>query len=444
MNANNLQNLLELIALLPDPALLLDGQDRILATNPPFARLLAWSPEELARPDCPFALGQAPTPPSGSPAVVMRRRARDGREYDFLVSSADLGTGRLQILRDVTAEMEHRRRLEALLAISVRLPGFAREEELYTFLGEQIRQHLRAESSSIILVDHQSQELFFRWCQPRDSEVARRLSCLRFPAHQGIAGRVVSQGEPVIVSDVASDPDFYNQVDAEAGFTTRSVIYVPLKVGGRVIGVLGAVNRLEGTFGQRDLEMLLMLANTVALSVENARVKEMERLVCTDPLTRLANRRFLETALSEEFSRALRHGQPLSLVMIDLDRFKEVNDQLGHPEGDRVLCLVAQAIDEQLRGHDKAARLGGDEFVVLLPGCGREQALKAAERLRQAMLAALPAELKFVGASLGAATLEPERPLSGHEELLRRADEALLAAKQAGRNRVLHIADLEP
>lgn len=181
------------------------------------------------------------------------------------------------------------------------------------------------------------------------------------------------------------------------------------------------------------LAALLALAWRQA-DAENAKlVDRLDQLVHEDALTGIANRRSLDERVPQEMSRALRSGQPLTLVMIDLDHFKRFNDRRGHGAGDALLRGAAQAWRKQLRPSDLLARYGGEEFTLVLPACDAEQACLLIERLRPL----LPDHQTF---SAGVATWNGEDTAA---ELLRVADVSLLAAKKSGRNRTV-IAGREP
>ena len=157
----------------------------------------------------------------------------------------------------------------------------------------------------------------------------------------------------------------------------------------------------------------------------------LEAQLFEDPLTHLKNRRFLFTQLRSLISGARRHGRPMAVAMVDLDRFKAINDAHGHAVGDQALITAGEALRRALRAEDVLGRIGGEEFLALLPDTGEEAAAHAAERLREAVEAARgPVPLT---ASVGYAVLEGgEAP----DDLVRRADTALYAAKAAGRNTV--------
>jgi diguanylate cyclase (GGDEF)-like protein len=167
--------------------------------------------------------------------------------------------------------------------------------------------------------------------------------------------------------------------------------------------------------------------------------QEMERLAYTDPLTGLQNRRAFVSRLQEECDRVRRFDQQLSIVLLDLDRFKQVNDTWGHETGDTVLRHVAEELHGCSRTCDVAGRLGGEEFALLLPGSGADGALRVAERLREAVRRHRPAaDAEPVTVSIGVATVDPDAP--DWQALLRAADEALYAAKHAGRDTVRSAA----
>lgn len=153
----------------------------------------------------------------------------------------------------------------------------------------------------------------------------------------------------------------------------------------------------------------------------------------TDFLTGLRNRRYLELVLERELFRVERYGRPLSLMVLDLDGFKQVNDAHGHEVGDRVLKALAACLEGHIRQSDRAVRLGGEEFAVLLPETRLAQALALAERLRQAVAALRVPPVEALSASFGVVQAAPtDSPLS----LLKRADEAMYRAKRGGKNRV--------
>lgn len=205
-----------------------------------------------------------------------------------------------------------------------------------------------------------------------------------------------------------------------------------------LLAVLGA---LRGHFQPAHLNALAQFlgANLVYVSLLYLLVRlkegymEAQLDAYTDFLTGLRNRRYLELILERELFRLQRYGRPLSLILLDLDGFKAVNDTHGHEVGDRVLQALAQRLEAHLRRSDRAVRLGGEEFALLLPETPLPQALRLAERLRRAVEAMAAPPVARITASFGVAEARPtDTPLT----LLRRADEAMYRAKRKRKNRV--------
>ena len=223
------------------------------------------------------------------------------------------------------------------------------------------------------------------------------------------------------------------------------VLGVPLYVLGFGVTVFAAALLVQMALSARvALGRERRLVSTAA-ALRGARA-ELQRLAVTDALTGLLNRRAFFERLGAELRRSARYERPLTLLMLDLDHFKRVNDEHGHPAGDRVLTQSAAVVGASLRASDIVARYGGEEFVVMLPETTRAEAEVVAEKLRAAMAGQLfavgPGEALRVTVSVGVAALERPGPLDELEpaeaerELVRLADEALYAAKRGGRNRV--------
>jgi two-component system cell cycle response regulator len=257
----------------------------------------------------------------------------------------------------------------------------------------------------------------------------------------GLAGWVAYTGKPLrLPADVdrAPVPDDGEPVAAHQ-------LLVPLLGRGQVIGVLSLLrDGAARPFTQLDLDTITSFTAQASVAIENVLLhREAQRLAVTDPLTGLWNFRYFQIQADRELESAMRFERPLSLVIVDLDHFKEINDGLGHQVGDEVLTEVARRIRDMTRVPDVVARYGGEEFVVLLPGAARSGALAMAERIRQAVGSQLitvcvngqPISPVRITCSAGVASF----PADGQTvaALLRSADAAMYVAKTRGRNQVV-------
>ena len=273
----------------------------------------------------------------------------------------------------------------------------------------------------------------------------------RWPVTRGIVGRALRRGVPQLVADVRADPDYLKVRD-----DTVAEFVVPIVFRGKTLGVLNLESDSAEAFTPESQTVFRTIAaqlgGAIHMAAVNAELEEandrlreanqrLERLSSLDGLTGIANRRSFDQVLATEWRRAGRACAPLSLVMIDIDRFKDYNDAYGHRAGDETLRAVAEALQGSLqRAGDFVARYGGEEFVVLLPGMDADAAAAFAEGLRRRVEAlAIPHECssaaRVVTVSLGVAAAVPrkgETPAG----VLERADRALYTAKREGRNRV--------
>ena len=219
----------------------------------------------------------------------------------------------------------------------------------------------------------------------------------------------------------------------------ESLLVLPLVVKDEAIGTFVLASKRRAAFTKKAREMLGVITNQVAVAVENAKMyKKMEEMATTDGLTGLPNHRTFQDRLSEMLYRAERHDKPLSVVLIDIDKFKAVNDTYGHPVGDEVLRRMSKVLAGQIRKVDLVARYGGEEFVMVLEETDAAGAHLLCERVRKEMAAQLMTAEQGsfrVTISLGVASY----PVDGREKkpLIELADQALYAAKDGGRNRTV-------
>lgn len=280
----------DFVETLIDPVAMYSAQGELLFINQAFSQCFGWSFQDLTQDKADFIpeselsasrrhLGEALAGRGERPLPT--RRLTKGGESRRILWGVSLCHGQdgqpmgyLEVFRGVTSEEHGRKRLGVLLDVSTRLPGLASLDEVLAYLAEVIKDHLGAESSSVMLVDRGRGEIFFRLVRPPNPEMEQRFEEVRFPMDQGLAGYVASTGQALFVPDLSKDQRFYSKVDEHTGFVSRNLVYAPLRVGDEITGVLGALNKKSGCFSQDDVDFMVMLAHTVALSVENARIME--------------------------------------------------------------------------------------------------------------------------------------------------------------------------
>ncbi|UCF87280.1 MAG: diguanylate cyclase [Nitrospiraceae bacterium] len=298
-----------------------------------------------------------------------------------------------------------------------------------------------AEAWSILLFDDEKKELHFEKTQGRHT---KKVKNFRLKAGKGLAGWVAEKGEPAVVSDASKDKRFFKKMDSLLNFKTRSLMCIPIKIKDEVIGVLEIINKIDGTpFTKEDLELPLKLVSHAAVAIERALLyQKMEELSLKDDVTNLFNTRYLNRAIVIEIERSDRYGPPFTLIFMDIDSFKLINDQYGHIVGGKVLVEISQLLLNNLRTVDIVARYGGDEFVVVLPQTTPKSGFLIAERLRKAIernefLKSEGYSIKIT-ASFGVASY-PEDAKS-KEDLFRIADEAMYRGKFSTKNIVYAAA----
>jgi diguanylate cyclase (GGDEF)-like protein len=307
-------------------------------------------------------------------------------------------------------------------------------KKLLQFILGQAIEITSAEKGSLMLYDMETNHLNIRVLAGSEAKAYQEkvnnneIKCRSFKPGEGIAGRVFLTAKPIVVNNIRKDNVF---VDSEASYV-RSIACIPMIVYNDVIGVINVTNKRYGMqFTDDDVEMLKAVADQAAVAINKAQLWDM---AVTDSLTGLYVRRYFMVKLHEEVHRAERYNNILSIVMADLDRFKNINDTYGHDVGDRVLKEIGRFLQQNVRDLDMVARYGGEEFVIMIPEAAKDAAYSMSERLRKKFSRLKFENLPQITISLGIATF----PFDGKqpEDLLKKADAAMYAAKKAGRNQV--------
>jgi diguanylate cyclase (GGDEF)-like protein len=325
--------------------------------------------------------------------------------------------------------------LASMIEIGKALTSSLEVHAVLEMIMKQVDRLIKPKAWSLLLVDEASSELSFEIAV---SPVADQLKGVTLKQGEGIAGWVAMHGIPLLIPDVQNDPRFAKHFDTQLSFKTRSIIAVPMKIQERVIGVIELVNSYdELIFDDVDQSILTAIADFAAIALVNARnFDRINELVVTDDLTGLYNSRHFGQLIESEFLRAQRYQSELSLVFLDLDRLKSINDIHGHLVGSRMLSELGRLIGRNIRDCDRAARYGGDEFVIILPQTGKQQAVSMAEKMLELMrsthfISDDNQEIRLT-ASFGVATYPQDG--NSRTELLRSADIAMYKAKDSGRN----------
>lgn len=306
---------------------------------------------------------------------------------------------------------------------------------------QQMEQFFKPETWSLLLVDDASHDLYYAVAVGHSEE---DLSAVRVPIGDGLAGWVAQHGESLIVPEVNRDPRFNARRISQGGaaegaspLSVRSAICMPLRSREKTLGVIQLFNCRLDTLTDYTISFLHVLCDYAAIAIDNARaVERIQELTITDDCTGLYNVRHLYNLLEARVDGAERDASPFSLIFVDLDHFKHVNDVHGHLVGSHLLREVGQTLRAGLRKQDLVFRYGGDEFVAMLPGTNKCAAQHVAERLWKSLR-----ERRFgsvleleVRASFGVASW-PEDGNSVHE-IIRAADEMMYLVKGMTRDNV--------
>ncbi len=347
------------------------------------------------------------------------------RDLEVMQTAAGQVSVAVENARLFAEEQRRSRQLAFLNNISKTAISSEDSEQMLAAIVGEIQKNFRFDHIGIGILDYATKDIEIK----AEAGITTQALGRRIPLGAGILGRVARSGESALVQTSGNDP-------LQGVLTqSRSVLCIPITYGSTQLGVLNVESQQEDAFSPQDVLILNTLADLLATALHNSFVfQKLQQQSITDGLTGIKTRRFFYEALSSEWRRGLRSGRPFSIILIDLDKFKVVNDTHGHLEGDLVLARVGRLLEQKCRQSNVVARYGGDEFIILMPETGIEQAEALAERLRQWLATdAMLDEHKITG-SFGVASY----PVHGRsaEEIIRVADVGMYVSKHAGGDRV--------
>ncbi len=318
--------------------------------------------------------------------------------------------------------------LEVFESICRRLLSEPDPERVFALVDRETRKIVDVDLFEITLIDQESGQPRTQYRRRRTKRAEAADSATSHP----VALQVIDGVESLRIDDLA-------QRASPTGLACRSMLAAPLIVGRKTIGALLVGSRKKGAYSDHQLRLIRLMAQQTAIAVEGHRARHLATL---DSLTGFFLRDYFFRRLDDECKRVRRYGGEFALLMVDLDGFKEINDQYGHVAGDHYLRGIGETIREQLRAADLACRYGGDEFCMLLPETDGDGARIIAERIREAVgscVVGIEGLALRTTASIGIAVV-PQHDSGDLEGLVRKADEALYRAKRSGRDRVVPFA----
>jgi diguanylate cyclase (GGDEF)-like protein len=349
----------------------------------------------------------------------------EARDLEVMKTAAgQLGVA-VENARLFTEEQRRAKHLSFLNTISKTAISSQDAEQMMGDIVREIQKNFHYDHIGIGIMDYATKDIEIK------AEAGTTSLALgkRIPVGTGILGRVARTGGSALVQNAGQGH--------LAGVLpeSRAVLCLPITYAETLLGVLNVESRDENAFAPQDVLILNTLADLLATALHNSFVfQKLQQQSITDGLTGIKTRRFFWEAVSSEWKRASRSGRPFSVVLIDLDKFKEVNDSLGHLEGDLVLARVGRLLEQKCRQSNVVARYGGDEFVILMPETGIDQAQVLAERLRLWLATDPMLEEHQITGSFGVASF----PVHGFsaEDIIRVADAGMYVSKHAGGNQV--------
>jgi len=347
------------------------------------------------------------------------------RDLEILQTAAGQVSVAVENARLFAEEQRRSRQFAFLNNISKTAISSEDAEQMLAEIVGHIQRNFNFDHIGIGILDYATKDIEIK----AEAGTTAKALGMRIQLGAGILGRVARTGETALVQTTGNGhlhgilPD------------SRAVLCMPITYGDNLLGVLNVESREEDAFTPQDVLVMNTLADLLATALHNSFVfQKLQQTSITDGLTGIKTRRFFWEALSSEWKRASRSGRPFSVVLIDLDKFKGVNDTLGHLEGDLVLARVGRLLEQKCRQSNVVARYGGDEFIILMPETGVDQAQILAERLRLWLATDAMLSEHHITGSFGVASF----PVHGFtaEDIIRVADAGMYVSKHNGGDQV--------
>lgn len=367
--------------------------------------------------------------------IVDQQRRLQIAETQLLALQATSEQAHTQLERALN---EHTRLLQAAQSML----GANDVDEVCLNLISHMNSLVKADSTALYLIDDDTQTIIRSKFHRRPEASSWKLDETQISYAElmsGLSGQVVRSGQPLLSLSPEDGLEPRETLEKRRQSNSGSLIIIPLVTTNGTIGTMTTHNRRqERVFTPRDVTLLMTLAHHAAAAIHRAQLtEEIKRLAITDTLTGLFTRRECLLLAQRELSRCQRLGQTASILMLDVDHFKHVNDKYGHPVGDAVLKGLGEQLLVLQRPYDILGRFGGEEFLAFVPEVNESVAQQIAERLRETVLClSFPTDLGPVSITLSVGIVTSARTDDTLDLLIKRADQALYRSKQAGRNRV--------
>lgn len=364
-------------------------------------------------------------------------------EHDLIVVQQELKfratlEEKSRIIEQTNKNLEHLvKDLSLIYEIGQEVSSVIDLDELYSKITFTLKHHLKIEQFAVLVFDRNREELQIKAASGFEDN--GKVLKTKFKRGEGISGIVAETGKKIYIRDTSQEKRFLHYKNKETK-DRSSFLSIPLKYKGEILGVINFGRQGTSGFALSDVKMLTLVANQVSLSIANAALYTRTReLSVTDELTGTFNRRHFQHMLQMEWKRAVRFKRDLSVVMVDIDHFKEYNDTYLHVQGDVVLKTIGQLLKSNLREVDTVARFGGEEFILLLPDTDKHGAMAVAEKVRmlvesQKFVDDSGERTRTVTISCGVASYPDD--VNEMDDLIDHADIALYTSKAGGRNRV--------